>query len=369
MVMAIMTRSSATKISIDVEILFEKFMLDFEKNYANFSEMAYRLEVFAENVQHINAHNNASSSYKKGINKFSDLTSEEFAAQFLTGYKAIAVPGQQGLAESAFWSDMAESISDLPESVDWKERGVMTSVKDQGSCGSCWAFAATALVESYVAIETDKLEVLSTQQMTSCTPNPLECGGYGGCFGALAQLGFGYVQLFGQTTEESYPYVSGSTCNTERCSYDLTGKAPVAGITGYNTLPSNNMEAVMQHLAEVGPLAVSVAAHEWGMYESGVFDGCSYDENIDLSHAVVLAGYGTDPLEGDYWLVRNSWGESWGEDGYIRMRRDSDLNCGVNTSPSHGTACTNGPGNDEQKVCGRCGILFDASYPIGAHTK
>ena len=92
-------------------------------------------------------------------------------------------------------------------------------------------------------------------------------------------------------------YVSGTSCNTERCSYDLTGKPPVAGITGYNTLTSNNMEAVMQHLAQVGPLAVNVAAYEMGMYESGVFDGCSYDESIDVNHVVVLAGYGTDPVE------------------------------------------------------------------------
>ena len=123
----------------------------------------------------------------------------------------------------------------------------------------------------------------------------------------------------------------------------------------------------MQHLAEVGPLAVSVYASSWGAYSGGVFEGCSYDSNIALNHAVQLVGYGTDEALGDYWIVRNSWGSRGGEDGYIRLKRDSAAQCGTDSTPMDGTACSGGPGSDEQHVCGQCGVLFDVSYPLGVH--
>ena len=154
--------------------------------------------------------------------------------------------------------------------------------------------------------------------------------------------------------------------DTEDCLYDVTNTAPNVGITGYDTM-SNDLEGVMNHLAQVGPLAVAVDASYWGGYRSGVFDGCSFDANIGLNHAVQLVGYGTDPSEGDYWIVRNSWGSSWGENGYIRLQRQAEAQCGINSTPMDGTACVGGPGNDEQYVCGQCGVLFDVSYPLGAH--
>merc|ERR1711860_284903 len=110
-------------------------------------------------------------------------------------------------------------------------------------------------------------------------------------------------------------------------------------------------EATMNHLANVGPLAVAVDASYWSSYRGGVFTGCSFDENIALNHAVQLVGYGTDPSEG----------------GYIRLQRQAEAQCGVDSTPMSGTACVGGPGNDEQYVCGQCGVLFDVSYPLGAH--
>ncbi len=111
--------------------------------------------------------------------------------------------------------------------------------------------------------------------------------------------------------------MSGSTMVTGDCLYDMSNTAPLVGITGYNTI-TNDQEATMTHLAEVGPLAVAVDASRWSGYRNGVFDGCAFDANIALNHAVQLVGYGTDAAEGDYWIVRNSWGASWGESGYIR---------------------------------------------------
>merc|ERR1712130_705379 len=149
--------------------------------------------------------------------------------------------------------------------------------------------------------------------VTACTPNPLSCGGTGGCYGSIPQLGYTYIQLFGHVSETDYPYTSGTTTETGDCMYDFTNTAPVVGITGG--------------------------------YSSGVYSGCAYDSNIALNHAVQLVGYGTDPAEGDYWIVRNSWGTGWGEGGYIRLARDAEAQCGTDSTPMDGTACVGGPGN------------------------
>ena len=122
----------------------------------------------------------------------------------------------------------------------------------------------------------------------------------------------------------------------------------------------------MDHLANVGPLSIAVDASAWSFYRDGVFDGCPVDQNIQINHAVQLVGYGTDATDGDYWLVRNSWGGSWGEEGYIRLARRSEPECGTDSTPLMGTACVN-DGNDVQYVCGTCAILFDIVYPIGTY--
>merc|ERR1711976_13805 len=135
-------------------------------------------------------------------------------------------------------------------------------------------------------------------------------------------------------------------------------------MTGYNTIESNNEEAVMTHLAEVGPLSIAVDASNWHSYTGGVFTDCSFDDNISINHGVQLVGYGTDFSQWGtykYWLVRNSWGPEWGEEGFIKLMRTGK--CGTNETPMDGTACVGGPGNDVQTVCGMCGMLFDASYP------
>jgi len=344
------------------QILFAKFQQEHNKEYKTRAEHNHRFNVFAENVRKINEHNSAGHSYQKGINQFSDLTDAEFKAQYLGGYKGLAAPAGKTTSEQP----ARKAIKDLPASVDWRDAGAVTDVKNQGQCGSCWAFATTEMIESYAALAGGDLPVLSAQQVTSCTPNPLACGGTGGCMGSIPQLGYTYIQLFGHSSEDDYPYVSGQSMATEDCLYDITNTAPVIGITGYDTM-SNDQEATMNHLANVGPLAVAVDASYWSSYRGGVFTGCSFDENIALNHAVQLVGYGTDPSEGDYWLVRNSWGPSWGEGGYIRLQRQAEAQCGVDSTPMSGTACVGGPGNDEQYVCGQCGVLFDVSYPLGAH--
>merc|ERR1712038_840314 len=322
------------------DIQFASFREQHGKHYSTKAEFELRKDIFHANLAKIERHN-ALGTWKMGVNEFSDLTQAEFEAQMTGGYKRMP---QSGAAVPAATTFKAKSRSELPDSVDWRDQGAVSEVKNQGQCGSCWAFCTTEMIESYAAIATGNLPELSTQQVTACTPNPLSRGGTGGCYGSIPQLGYTYIQLFGHAMESDYPYTSGTT-----------------------TLAPNDQEAVMTHLAEVGPLAVAVYASGWGGYSSGVYSGCAYDSNIALNHAVQLVGYGTDEAEGDYWIVRNSWGTGWGEGGYIRLARDVEAQCGTDSTPMDGTACVGGPGNDEQHVCGQCGVLFDVSWPLGAH--
>jgi len=337
---------------------FSEFQAKYGKVYATTEEQEKRFNIFKENYGELLKESRSSRRpYTVGVTQFSDLTHQEFKSTYL-GLKHTNFMGQGNMTERRV-------SRDLPESINWVEKGAVSSVKNQGQCGSCWAFATTEQIESYAQIATGgDVQNLSAQQVTSCTPNLLQCGGTGGCYGSVTQLGFNYLQLFGHMSEDDYPYVSGSTSQTEDCMYDPS-KA-VVSLTGYNTLPTNDHDAVMTHLAEVGPLSIAVDASNWSKYTGGVFNGCSFDENISINHGVQLVGYGSDfSALGvyDYWLVRNSWGTSWGENGYIKLLRTSQ--CGVNSTPMDGTACVDGPGNDEQTVCGMCGMLLDCSYPIG----
>ena len=193
-----------------------------------------------------------------GVNQFSDLTEAEFKSLHLGGYKKTPIA-----ASSMEGRPIVKTARDLPESVDWRDKGKVSEVKKQGSCGSCWAFCTTEMIESYAAINTGNLPTLSTQQVTSCTPNTLHCGGEGGCSGSIPQLGYSYLQLFGHVSEADWPYTSGNESVTGDCRYDYKGRPPVVGLTGYNTLTPNDQDAVMTHLAEVGPLAVAVDASGW----------------------------------------------------------------------------------------------------------
>merc|ERR1719412_1970577 len=212
------------------------------------------------------------------VTEFADLTEEEFKST-LNGYQRLPMSGSD-------FSDSRMYSKDLPESMDWRDAGVVTDPKNQGSCGSCWAFATVEQIESYAALNNLTLDELSAQEITSCAPNTMHCGGTGGCRGSIPQLGYNYVQLFGLATNDDYPYWSGVTGMTGNCKYDLERRTPVVSITGFNTLPANDMAATMHHLATVGPLAVAGDATPWQLYGHGVFSGCSYSSNIGINHAI-----------------------------------------------------------------------------------
>lgn len=352
-----------------VEYTFEQFVDEFNRDYAVGSpEYHKRKTVFETNLKDVLAHNaDSTKTWKRGINTYSDMTNAEFKTSGRLGYSKLQAT--KYAQRTATLEHAASSITDLtalPKAVDWRLKGVVSNVKDQGHCGSCWAFATTETIESHAAINTGLMPTLSPQQLVSCAPNPLSCGGIGGCEGSIPEVAYDYIQLFGMTSEWMHPYTSyfGGKPAGSKCDWNSTKAASIVQISGYKKLPPNDYPAIMTALATVGPLAVNVQADTWSSYEHGVFDGCSNHSNIAIDHVVQLVGYGTDEKGGDYWLVRNSWDVTWGESGYIRLKRSSSPVCGTDPAPLDGTGCVDGP--SEQKVCGTCGVLFDASYPLGA---
>mmetsp|Transcript_72690 Transcript_72690/g.207038 ORF Transcript_72690/g.207038 Transcript_72690/m.207038 type:complete len:335 (+) Transcript_72690:482-1486(+) len=183
-------------------------------------------------------------------------------------------------------------VGDLPDSIDWRDSGAVTDVKNQGSCGSCWAFSAAETLESHIFMQTGSLLELSPQQLVSCSKNPKECGGTGGCSGSTQWNAFDYtVGAGGIATEESYPYTSGTGMDGDCLSEQIV---PAATITGYERLPANNYSALMNAVATLGPIAISSAASPWQFYSSGIYDGTqsSMYDDYDVDHAIQLVGYG-----------------------------------------------------------------------------
>lgn len=335
---------------------FDDYQREFSKTYETPQELEHRRAIFENRLASIKAHNSdPSKSWKQGVNHLTDRTDQEMKA--MNGYLGKLSPPAVNVLGSSM------QVNDLPDHIDWREKGVVTAVKDQGMCGSCWTFGAVESLESMYAIATGKLAVLSEQQVLDCTPNPKECGGTGGCQGGTAELAYERLkEIGGLSAEWTYPYVSYFGKNFE-CKQNTSSFQPVAKISDYVKLPENQQDPIMDALVNKGPLVISVDASKWGPYESGVFDGCN-QTHPDIDHAVLLVGYGEDKDHGPYWLVRNSWAPIWGEDGYIRLRRESakEVRCGIDLTPLDGTGCKGGP--PTQKVCGTCGILFDVSYPI-----
>jgi len=340
---------------------FEDYVHEYFKSYSTPEEYKFRKGIFEEKLAAIKKHNQDSSkSWKKGINHMSDYTHEEY--QKLLGYnKALGF---------AHWHKrntvirphfvIKQDLSALPLTVDWRNQGVISAVKDQGQCGSCWSFGSTETLESWWALATGRLQDLSEQQILDCAPNPQNCGGTGGCGGGIVDIAWQkIIDLGGIQSEWTYPYLSWPGNDYPTCKFDPTKIQ--ANLSSFVSLPTNEYWPVMNVLATLGPLAINVDASLWNDYEYGVFTGCNMT-SIDINHVVQLVGYGTDDQYGDYWLVRNSWTPSFGENGYIRIARSSNVECGMDNSPQDGTGCDGGP--PQVQICSACGIVFDALYPI-----
>lgn len=313
-------------------------------------------------------------TWTAGVNKLWDWTDAE--RQTLLGWAGSSRPevAGHGVRARSFLQQRAE---ELPKEKIWSDLAMAQRVKNQASCGSCWAIATSNVLEAHAQIHTGKVRSFSAQQIVSCTPNPKRCGGDGGCKGATAELGMEWVLKNGCAEEADDPYqgvdenCSANTAVTDMAqalggvatSFLMDGPAArggaAFGMTGWETLPKNKYEPLARALVEKGPVAVSVAADTWFDYESGIFNNCGKDAVIN--HAVTAIGFGEE--EGHkFWLIQNSWGADWGERGYIRLERHAaDEYCGMNNDPQKGVACE---GETEPvPVCGMCGVLFDSVVP------
>ena len=264
------------------------------------------------------AHNAAAEQhgFTLKLNKFSDLTNSEFVKTH-NGYR---MSEQASTHKAVFVPDPHFQV---PSTVDWRDKGYVTEVKDQGGCGSCWAFSTTGALEGQHFRKTGKLVSLSEQNLIDCDSKN------DGCDGGDQELAFKYIRDNGGIdTEKSYPYEEkqGKKC---RYSTNSTG----TNCTGYIKVKQYNEDALVNATASVGPISVSIDAsrNSFTQYSSGVYYEPMCSEDLDsLDHAVLVVGYGTENGQ-DYWLVKNSWGTDWGENGYIKMARNRKNNCGIAT--------------------------------------
>lgn len=304
---------------------WEDFKVKFGKAYATAEEEDFRFQIFKENMLHAAEMNLQNPLARFGVTKFSDLDPLEFKQQYL-GYRP-----EVGMAALERLSRPVKL--DAPEfpaasAVDWRTSGAVTPVKDQGQCGSCWAFSAVEGVESAWFLKHKTLPVLSPQQVVSC--DTVDAG----CNGGDLPTAFDYIKSAGLTTEASYPYKSGTSGTTYSCNQKsiTTIAANITGFTYattpcYGLCPSQDEATLLKNLGAVGPSSICVDASSWSGYQGGIYSsGCSHAYTA-LDHCVQLVGYNPGTTT-PYWIVRNSWGTSWGEDGYIYLKYGANT-CGV----------------------------------------
>nr|AET71138.1 cysteine peptidase isoform b [Sphenophorus levis] len=290
---------------------FQSFKLKHGKTYKNQAEETKRFAIFRENLRKIEAHNaeykQGIHSYTQGINKFADMTRAEFKAMLATQVKTKP----SIVATKTF--QLADGVS-VPESIDWRSRNVVTPIKDQAQCGSCWAFAVVGSTEGAYALSTGKLTRFSEQQLVDCTTDL----NYG-CDGGYLDDTFPYIQTNGLELESDYPY----TGYDGYCSYESS--KVVTKVSSYVSVPANE-QALLEAVGTAGPVAIAINADDLQFYFSGIIDD-KYCDPEYLDHGVLAVGYDSENGR-DYWLIKNSWGADWGESGYFRFLRGQNI-CGV----------------------------------------
>jgi len=306
--------------------VFQTWSARHGKTYSSPEEATMREAIFNANVAKINAHNAGTSTWKMAVNEFADLTSTEFAVGRIGGFK----PRNMRRARN-----VSTLSATAPASVDWTTKGAVTAVKNQGQCGSCWSFSSTGSLEGNGAIFGEKkLVSLSEQQLVDCST----AEGNQGCNGGLMDQAFQYViKNGGLCTEASYPYTAtGPNACKKSCTVQTT--AAIKGFTDVTTNSPAQLEAAVAQQ----PVSIAVEADQnsFQFYSSGVMtEACG----AALDHGVLAVGYGTEGSQ-EYWKVKNSWGASWGQAGYILLGKGGAMD------KANGGA-------------GQCGIYSDPSYP------
>jgi len=297
--------------------VFQSWQDNHGKEYATKYEAAHRFAIFKETVKEIFEHNQRPGiSYKLGVNQFSDLSWEEFSALRL-------MSGQNCSATHTNKKQLHQTRLpvDLPRSVDWRKQGAVSPVKDQGHCGSCWTFSTTGCLESHHFLKTGEMVLLSEQQLVDCA----ELFDNHGCNGGLPSHAFEYIRYAGGLDSETgYPYSGvGGKC---QFSENLIAAQDLGS---YNITFQDEAELHVA-VAKAGPVSIAFqVASDFKSYAGGVYDSTVCKSGaMDVNHAVLAVGYDTDEEGGDYWIVKNSWGTKWGEEGYFKMARGKNM-CGV----------------------------------------
>ncbi|KAI9120095.1 hypothetical protein K1719_009064 [Acacia pycnantha] len=300
----------------------EQWMIQHGRVYKDIQEKEKRFNIFKQNVEYIEGFNrDGTKPYKLGLNQFADLTNEEFTTS------RNRFKGHMCSSITRTPSFKYENVSGVPSSVDWRQQGAVTPIKNQGECGCCWAFSAVAATEGITKLSTGKLISLSEQELVDC-----DTGVDQGCEGGLMDDAFKFIiKNNGINSEADYPYkgVDGS------CNANEEGNH-VASIKGYEDVPANSEQALQKAVVnQPVSVAIDASGSDFQFYKSGIFTGSC---GTELDHGVTAVGYGVNDSS-EYWLVKNSWGTEWGEEGYIRMQRNVDAQEGL------------------------CGIAMQASYP------
>ncbi|CAL4994362.1 unnamed protein product [Urochloa decumbens] len=302
---------SGTVVDAAMMARFERWMAKHGRTYKDTAEKARRFQVFMANALFVDSSNAAGGKkYHLAINGFADMTHDEFMARY-TGYKSAPAAGKK--MPGFQYSNVTMSQPLLAE-VDWRTKGAVTGVKNQEDCGCCWAFSAVAAIEGIHKIKTGQLVSLSEQQLLDCSTD----SNYACYVGGNMDNAFQYViSNGGITTEDAYQY----TAVQDWCQ----SVQPAVTIRSYQDVPSYDENALATAVANQ-PVSVGVDANNFQFYDGGVMtaDSCG----TDLNHAVTIIGYGTAEDGSQYWLIKNSWGETWGEGGYFKLERDVNA-CGV----------------------------------------
>eukprot|EP00195_Chlamydomonas_chlamydogama_P009760 CAMPEP_0202901788 /NCGR_PEP_ID=MMETSP1392-20130828/14680_1 /ASSEMBLY_ACC=CAM_ASM_000868 /TAXON_ID=225041 /ORGANISM="Chlamydomonas chlamydogama, Strain SAG 11-48b" /LENGTH=479 /DNA_ID=CAMNT_0049588403 /DNA_START=184 /DNA_END=1623 /DNA_ORIENTATION=+ len=307
---------------------FKSWVVRHSKAYVRDAvEYAKRLAIWIENLEYVLEYNAKHTSHWLGMNAMADLTHEEYSQHYL-GFKHDKSKRLRSSSSPFKYADVPDGA--LPASIDWRAKGAVSEVKNQMQCGSCWAFSTTGSVEGINAIVTGKLVSLSEQELVDCDTEQDH-----GCQGGLMDYAFEFIKANGGLdTEEDYPYtgVQGK-CITSKLN------RRVVSIDGYEDVPEND-EAALKKAVAHQPVSVAIEADQkaFQLYMGGVFadESCG----TDLDHGVLVVGYGKDPVGGNYWIVKNSWGPEWGDKGYIRMKagvKAKEGLCGIAMAASYAT--------------------------------